>query len=193
MTKGFKKTTTREIAEKASVNLGLIPYYFQKKENLARHVYQQIMRDIINLEDLKHIPARNSIQQFFLYYAMVQHNMLREQGVFSFYIELIYEDVVAVEPQPYTYRLVKEVVAEYGLDVDADELELYVQIMKGVERTLTVRKVQGKTELSYVRINRLLVLNLLLMLGLDKKTIQGEINQAEQVLATIGLDEALMQ
>ena len=193
LSQGFKKTTTREIAEKASVNLGLIPYYFKKKEELARIVYQGIMRDLINLEEMESYPATNSIQRFFLYYALVQHHMLSEQGVFPLYIELIYEDVVAIEPQPYTFDLVRQVIEEYGLRVNEIELDTYVHMMKGVERRLTVRKLRKKIDLTYMQINELLVMNLLLMLGLDKQDIRKEIEDAKKILLKSGIDSILLQ
>ena len=40
--KGIGNVTTREIAAKADVNLGLIPYYFGSKKNLANVVYRQM-------------------------------------------------------------------------------------------------------------------------------------------------------
>lgn len=193
LSNGFKKTSTRKIANAAAVNLGLIPYYFKKKENLVRMVYQEIMRDIIGLEELKKYQIKNSIQQLFIYYALVQHNMLNKKGLFPLYVELIYEDIIAVDPLPFTFKLARQIITEYSLDVNDADLELYVQMMKGAERKLIVQKIQKKVSLSYIDINKFLVLNLLLMLGINKEFIQYEIDTAEKILLSSNLDAALMQ
>ena len=39
---GYSQTTTRQIAEKAHINLGLIKYYFDSKADIAYHIYLQI-------------------------------------------------------------------------------------------------------------------------------------------------------
>ena len=43
---GYKAATTRDIAKAAGVNLGLIPYYFSTKVNLARQVSIDLMEHL---------------------------------------------------------------------------------------------------------------------------------------------------
>lgn len=39
---GYNETTTRQIAEEAGINLGLIKYYFDSKADIAYHIYLKI-------------------------------------------------------------------------------------------------------------------------------------------------------
>lgn len=189
--RGFRKTTTREIAEQADVNLGLIPYYFKKKEELARQVYQDILDEIIDAEIIRDIKGDDSIGRFMMFYTLVHHRMLMLPGVFDFYLELIYEDIVAVEAQPYTYQLVKSVVEEFDLQADEQEVHLSVLMMKGAERALTKHKLEKKIGISFLEMNELLVKDLLLLLGIPKGSVEQSIRHARSDLDRMELDQTI--
>ena len=39
---GYHKTTTRQIAERANINLGLISYYFSSKSEIGAIIYEAV-------------------------------------------------------------------------------------------------------------------------------------------------------
>ena len=47
-TKGFDKTTFKDISESAGVNQGLIVYYFKSKNTLASTIYQSVMTELLD-------------------------------------------------------------------------------------------------------------------------------------------------
>ena len=66
--KGFAKTSTREIAAAADVNIAAISYYFGDKEGLYRAAFVEPMgnpRDDIALYDQAHFTLRQSLEGFY--------------------------------------------------------------------------------------------------------------------------------
>lgn len=66
--KGFAKTSTREIAQAAGVNIAAISYYFGDKEGLYRATFVEPMgnpKDDIALYDQPHFSLRQSLEGFY--------------------------------------------------------------------------------------------------------------------------------
>lgn len=63
--KGFKKTTFKDISQLASVNQGLIVYYYKTKNILANTVFQDVMTEM--LKQIRIVfPQEDTLTQFFI-------------------------------------------------------------------------------------------------------------------------------
>lgn len=179
---GYKKTTVRQIAERAGANLGLIPYYFKNKENIARVIYDKIIANVLQVEELDSYEIQNSIERLYLSYIIIHRRMIAMPGAYRFYLELIQADVVAVEPASYSAPLVWDIVEEYGLTVSETEINAYNRMLKGAERSLTTQSMEQDISETYMEINRLLALSMALLLGVDRETILHSLDRCDRQL-----------
>ncbi|MEM9723539.1 MAG: TetR/AcrR family transcriptional regulator [Bacteroidota bacterium] len=65
--KGYKETTTRDIAEAAQVKLGSLHYYFRSKEKLFQIVAEEAMKEFAQIMDVvfrEDIPLKEKIRQY---------------------------------------------------------------------------------------------------------------------------------
>ncbi|MBV7276596.1 TetR/AcrR family transcriptional regulator [Clostridium sp. PL3] len=191
--KGYNKTTTREIAETANVNLGLIPYYFKKKGRIAQIIYDNLIDDLFNLEDLKIFECTNSIERLFMSLILIHKRFLENKSYSKFYLELIYDDIVTSKPHKYTISIIEEIIDEFNIKVSEADLYNYMIIIKGAERSLIKKKLENKLRISYVEINKLLVLNNLLLLGIDRKLIDQSLDNCITTIKNHGLFDDLFK
>ncbi len=63
--KGFKKTTFKDIGQLADVNQGLIVYYYKTKNILANTIFQDVMTDMMKQIKLS-FPKEDTLTQFFI-------------------------------------------------------------------------------------------------------------------------------
>ncbi len=61
---GYHKTTTRQIAERANINLGLISYYFSSKSEIGAIIYEDIRNEMQSL--IYNYHEEGTMMMFFL-------------------------------------------------------------------------------------------------------------------------------
>ncbi|MFI3172689.1 MAG: helix-turn-helix domain-containing protein [Eubacteriales bacterium] len=186
--KGYKETTSRMIAKEANVNLGLLPYYFEKKENIAINVYSKHMKSLNQKIDYKMFNIENSIEHFLFTYAMLQYHMNQEPGLMKLYLELIKEDIMLYSIEEYTVRSLELVEREYNLILGDNDLTMALNVIKGMERTLMLGKKEKKNELDDYAINVEIIKCGLLYLGVERGTLEKNVDSVEMKLHTAGID-----
>lgn len=90
---GYSQTTTRQIAEKAHINLGLIKYYFDSKADIAYHIYLQI-RNVY--DELFEAQGYSFVEQFLLSSAAELKLCFNDKHFLIFYRD-IYREAKLVE------------------------------------------------------------------------------------------------
>ena len=90
---GYSQTTTRQIAEKAHINLGLIKYYFDSKADIAYHIYLQI-RNVY--DELFEAQGYSFVEQFLLSSAAELKLCFNDKHFLIFYRD-IYREAKVVE------------------------------------------------------------------------------------------------
>lgn len=175
MQNGYTKTTLRMIAKEADVNLGLLPYYFDKKENMGIEIYSRYMTRFYEQIDYKSFDVQNSIEHLLLTYLILQYHMNLEPGLLKLYVELVREDVLKYSVESYSFKSLELIEKEYNLNLDSSDLAITINIIRGVERALLTGKDDGKLDINYFDINVNLVKCPLLYMGVSRKTINKNI------------------
>ncbi|MGN0339154.1 MAG: TetR/AcrR family transcriptional regulator [Lachnospira sp.] len=85
---GFEATTSRAIAEKANVNLGLLNYYFKSKNEIGRQIYSAIRRQLdANMN--KYESSLSEVESFIFSSAIELYLCLNCTPYGNFYHELL--------------------------------------------------------------------------------------------------------
>ena len=92
LTKGVDRVGVREIAEKAGVNLSLMNYYFQSKENLFNTIFDMLVKErALQVREIleKDAPIEQKIKEYTFAYI----DLLIEQPILvSFVLSVIHRD-----------------------------------------------------------------------------------------------------
>lgn len=172
---GYTRTTLRMIAKEVDVNLGLLPYYFDKKENIGIEIYSRYMSKFYERIPYKEYNVQNSIEHLLLTYLLLQYQMNLEPGLLKLYVELVKEDVLKYSVESYTFKSLELIEQEFKLELKSLDLATTISIIKGVERALIVGNVDGKLDMNYFDINVNLVKCALLYLGIDRGVIDENV------------------
>lgn len=185
---GYKKTTLRMIAKEVDVNLGLLPYYFEKKENMGIEIYSRYMSRFYERIHYKEFAVRNSIEHLLLTYLMLQYYMNLEPGLLKLYVELVKEDVLKYSIEGYSFKSLELIEQEYNLTLKSGDLATTISIIKGVERALIIGNVDGKLDMNYFDINVNIVKCALLYMGIARETIDENIVIVREKLTEKNID-----
>lgn len=180
--KGFKKVTTRDIAAKAEVNLGLIPYYFGSKENLANVVYRQLKSEMYqSILSKVSLDSLTAAEQLYVY-TVLRWEAVESSPEIEFMHEYLAEGgsdlTVSDEFAEMSWRIIRE----YGLDITLNENEIYLTALAGTEQLLILRMKRGELNITYRRILDLLFSNYFFNLGLPDEEIEKIITNSKNYL-----------
>lgn len=188
---GYTKTTLRMIAKEVDVNLGLLPYYFEKKENMGIEIYSRYMSKFQEKVQYKKFGVQTSIEHMLITYLMLQYYMNLEPGLLKLYVELVKEDVLKYSIERYSFKSLELIEKEYGLQLESTDLATTLNIIKGVERAFIIANVDGKLDMNYFDININIVKCALLYLGIGRDVIDANIESVREKLIENGIDFAV--
>lgn len=172
MQKGYKSVTTRDIADAAGVNLGLIPYYYSTKLNLARIACRNLMEGLDSrfFPELQSLPAA---ERMFLSSVFSWKYIDKDPEFSKFYYELI-ESTTVMDYTPYTVSFIADswqVISHYNLQVTEAENSLYLMVMQGTEYPLILKRYHKELSLSQEDIVEILVSHYFFDIGLPDQEI----------------------
>lgn len=179
------------IAKEVDVNLGLLPYYFEKKENMGIEIYSRYMSKFQEKVQYKKFGVQTSIEHMLITYLMLQYYMNLEPGLLKLYVELVKEDVLKYSIERYSFKSLELIEKEYGLQLESTDLATTLNIIKGVERAFIIANVDGKLDMNYFDININIVKCALLYLGIGRDVIDANIESVREKLIENGIDFAV--
>lgn len=178
ITQGYIKTTTRQIAKDADVNLGLISYYFKNKKNIAMIVYQDIITQIYKQVNvvIENYTYKNAVEKLFLTFVIAQKLTNQDNQVLKFHLDMIDEGIIPT----YTYDmsvsfyLINELAQEENINLSLEQKTYYGLMLQGAENMLMKKKRANEIDINYIEINKLIVINICSLLGVN----MNKVNQA---------------
>ena len=176
---GYKAATTRDIAKAAGVNLGLIPYYFSTKVNLARQESIDLMEHL----NQKYFPSLLSMpapERMYVSSVLVWYLLEQDPDISRFYYEFV-ESTDAMDTS-YNASFISDswnTIRHYNLNVTEEENSLYLCVMKGTERTLVIRRYRHELDLTREQIVSILVAHYLFDIGVPDEEIARVIHAGE--------------
>lgn len=178
--KGYNAVTTRDIARAAEVNLGLIPYYFGSKENLALMIVKGI-NDLWYSKVFEGFAAElGSAEKLYIYTVLLWD--ATDDASMQFMFEFMEACPASAQASATFNDMSWDVIREYHLNVTPSENECYIAAMKGAEQALVLKKNKKKLSISYEYISNLILSNYFYNIGLPDKTIAAIISRCEEFL-----------
>lgn len=176
--RGYNAVTTRDIARAAEVNLGLIPYYFGSKENLALMIVKSMNDRWYSQVFDTYASNLNSAEKLYAYTVLIWEVM--EEPAMNFMFDFMASCPAIMQASDTFVDMSWEVIREYRLPVGPVENACYISAMKGAERALVLRR--QELNISFQYIASLIVSNYFYNIGLSDKTIAAIICQCEAFL-----------
>ncbi|GIO24106.1 TetR/AcrR family transcriptional regulator [Oceanobacillus sp. J11TS1] len=175
---GYHAVTLRDIANQTNSNLGLIPYYFKSKENLANYVYKHIAdsvkQQIIDI-DFSHL---NAIEKIYISTILSWHYLDKKEDFSRFFYEFYESAGPAKSPSKEFTDMSYKIISEHNLQVSMAENEIFFNAMMGSEWVLTLKRHKGELNISLEEIVNLLLSNYLYNIGLSDKLIAQTIKNS---------------
>ncbi len=177
--KGYRKVTTREIAAAAGVNLGLIPYYYTSKENLAAAVmrdandqaYAAVFRTLP--EDL------GCAERLYLSTLLLWKQFSGEAMVFF----LDYLECCGYTQVSKTFEhMAEEVLCHYGLHIEPHRHALFLHALKGAESQMLIALHKGELQATQEEISRIILTNYFYNIGLSDVQIRSILQNSEKYI-----------
>lgn len=181
--RGYTDVTTRDIASAANVNLGLIPYYFKSKENLAILVSMKLNDEMYQEAFSKVSSNLKSAEKLYVYTAV---NMQYCFGRFAkFHYEFLASPNGNYQVSQTFRRIAQEVIETYHLQVTPEENEIYMAAMKGAERLIYIKRERKEINVSIFDITNLIISNYFFNIGLPDKTIAEVIQNSRTAIEAV--------
>ncbi len=168
--KGYLAVTTREIAAAADVNLGLIPYYFTSKENLAAAVIRDC-NDRTYADVFCRLPENLGCAER-LYLSTLLLWQQFSPAAMQFFIEYLAACGYTRVSDTFE-KMADAVIADYGLQVSSTRHALYLHALKGAESQLLIGLHRGELETTPDEITRIILTNYFFNIGLTGDQIDA--------------------
>lgn len=183
--KGFQATTTRDIATEAGVTLGLLPYYYKTKENLAHKVAYELMEQFYRQFDHTQLRALSSAEQMYALNLLIYERMFTDHSFGNFLFELAATTETTDDFTSVFWELSLNAIREYKLSVTEEENRFYITAIMGSRKMLLQRYWRGEIPLSYEQLNDLMISNYLYNIGLPDEEIARVISVGRAFCASI--------
>lgn len=177
---GYHSVTTRSIAARAGVNLGLIPYYFQSKDNLAAIVMEKLNNDLYaQIFDLLPPDLKTAEKMYISTLLLCEH---LEANYARFMFEYAETKQAYYSVSRTFLEMSWDLIREYHLSVTPEENEFYLAAFKGAERLIILKRSNNDLDISYEEITTLIVSNYFYNIGLSDQTIADILTRSSALL-----------
>lgn len=180
MERGYKSVTLRDIASHAGVTLGLIPYHFSSRENLAISVSQKLMDNLYKIVYDTDLSGYSSAEKLYIYTILSWQYMDNSLEYSRFFYELLQTTGAAMAPSNFFVKMTWQVIHEYGLDITPKQNEIYLIAMKGAERLLVLKRYYNELDITREEIMNILLSNYFYNIGLGDEVIAKIIYRSQE-------------
>ena len=177
---GFTATTARQIAQEANVALGLIPYHFQTKDNLAQIVFYRMMEEFYTKIDYSGLGETSSAEKLYIDNLLFYRYLLSPNYPLKrFYLELNANTGTLDEPSQTAQQLSMNIIHEYKLNVSALENSLYLYSLVGSGKLILTKYWKKELTVTYDQLTDLLFSNYFYNIGLPDQEIADIIKKGK--------------
>lgn len=183
--KGFTATTTREIASAADVTLGLIPYYFKTKDNLAGKIAYDLMeRFYAQIYDCRMESLPNAVK-LYVDTLLIYEYQFSVPSYGDFFFELNATTDIMENPSRTARDLTWKIIDEYRLSVTEEENEMYLASMMGAEKQLIKKYLHKELNFTCTQLTDILLSGYFFNIGLSDETIASVIAEGQAFCDTV--------
>lgn len=144
---GYNNTWVKTIAKKADMRLGNLTYYFNKKDDIVKEIYEQF---IVQLYDYVETHGEFSELQKYCNFSMLfYHTVFSDEHNKKFYYEVIVNKS--------NYRILHELMNTYykniiqslGLELSNTDFEIFILTEFGSRREIFLAYLSGELTISF--------------------------------------------
>lgn len=181
--KGYREVTFREIASRAEVTSGLIPYYFASKEKLAGIVCTHLMDELAGQINGTDFGSLGSGEKFyvnlFLEWKLIDESPEYARFYYSFNentLGMFWGNGIAYK------QMVQDIIDEYQLDVEESQNEIYQIANRGATRELLLQRYYHRSNITREDLMDITNSNYFYNLGLSDEHIYRIIENSKDFL-----------
>ena len=178
---GYKNVTTREIAAKVGVNLGLITYYFSTKEQLGSTVLDYVNEKLYEKAFETELPEDTGVAERLCVYTGLLWRYT-DANVYRIAFELTDANPANLRMSQSFIDLAWAVIQAYHLPVTPQENEIYLTIFKSSELALMRKMFNHTLNITLDTISDVLLSNYFFNIGLPDETILLVLNNSRAIL-----------
>lgn len=188
--KGYTSTSCKNICEEANLNLGLIPYYFKSKKNIASVIYSYFLIDVKEL--IKNIMT-NKLHNYELKYAtavenwVFMHLLLDDDNYRRFYYEISKENLLLDENTKVIEFFFKLHNNTYRLNLSNNEIKL-IRVLNAMSSMGLIDKfVEGYFDMTIDELIEYKIRHMYSLMKIDSKEIDDIVDTSYNIFQGLNI------
>ena len=178
---GLNSTTVQKIADLASVNLGLLSYYFKTKNNIINMIFEEFFDRIhatvnAQLGNEKDIILTHMVKERIIY-----DIIFKDSNNFRFFKEVLDKSIVLKQFEERTYSNYCKINVENNYYVDNNFIKCYSSLECGGRVNLLRNYVDETLQVNYDDLIKILISCTPRLFGVDNNTISKYIDSSLEI------------
>jgi len=189
--KGFKNTTTREIANSSQINKGLLHYYYNQKEDIVIEMYEDVLDALYNYVEKNYKDEVKGYTYLALLNILFYKTMTSTDESLNFLTEMMSSrELTKVKTEKYIDSYYK--IIEYdNLSITRYQMLLALTVAVGAESELLLSIREGKIKMTYEKLATTVNKLLFTMLKVDEAQIKEINEEAKKIANAIKIEEVI--
>lgn len=169
--KGLNATTVQKIADLASVNLGLLSYYFKTKNNIINIIFTEFFEKTYALVDNQVNDDKGILLIHMVKDRIIYDIIFKDPNNLRFFKEVIDKSIVLKFFEEKTYNNYTKINSKNGFKINDNLINCYSSLECGGRLNLLKKYVDGTLQVEYENLINILVSCTPKLFGMDNNTI----------------------
>jgi AcrR family transcriptional regulator len=178
---GLNATTVQKVADLASVNLGLLSYYFKTKNNIINIIFEDFFDKVYEIVDLQAENANDVILIHMVKERIIYDILFKDSNNFRFFKEVIDKNIVLKLFEERTYNNYCKINLENNYNVGDNLIKCYSSLECGGRLNLLKNYVEDTLQVEYDDLIKILICCTPRLFGVDNKTITEYIDSSLKI------------
>ncbi len=174
---GYKNSLVKTIAKNAGISLGNLTYYFNKKDDIVKEIYEQFISDIYDFID-SNTTEEDALQKYCNFIVIIYSIILSDEKNKRFYSEVILNKS--------NYRILHELMRNYyrqiidslNIELSQNDFEIFVLTEFGSRREIFLNYFSKELDLSFDELIYYLISNMCKSLEIEATEIDRLVQNA---------------
>lgn len=189
--KGFKKTTTREIATSSQINKGLLHYYYNQKEDIVIEMYSDILNSLYSYVETNYKGKVKGYAYLALLNILFYKTMTFTEESLNFLSEMMSSrELTKVKTEKYVDSYYKIIVDE-KIPITRYQMLLALTVAVGAESELLLSIREGKIKMTYEKLATTVNKIMFTMLKVGEIEIKKIDEEVKNITKNIEIEEII--
>lgn len=178
---GYSKTQLKSIAEQSELSLGNLNYYFKKKDDLVKEIYNQFFTEIYQFIEAQRV--QSALQQYCFFQFIVYHIVLGDERNRRFYGEIIQSKSNYRVMQELMHVKYRDILDELHIEWTPLAFEFMILTEFGARREIFLNYFDGHLPMTIDELIYHLIQNTCKKLDVPPKTFEDLIERSRCFIA----------